>query len=67
MNNILDEMNQRFIDANVENKANINLNNLTDDATNVLLSRVNMDSILSGTTYKKYFIQCGTESRVYIL
>lgn len=62
MNDTLEEMNQRFIDAGVENKANINLNNLTNDATNVLLSRVNMDSILSGETYKKYFIQNGTLS-----
>ena len=62
MNDILDEMNQRFIDANVENKANINLNNLTDDATNVLLSRITMANIKNGGGYYKsgYYIQAGT-------
>ena len=59
MNTILEEMDQRFIDANVENKANINLNNLTDDATNVLLSRINMDNIPDGETYRKIQICTG--------
>ena len=62
MNNTLEEMNQRFIDANVENKANKNLNNLTNDATNVLLSRITMANIKNGGGYYKsgYYIQAGT-------
>lgn len=59
MNNTLEELDQRFIDAGVENKANINLNNLTDDATNVLLSRINMDNIPDGETYRKIQICTG--------
>lgn len=61
MNNTLEEMDQRFIDANVENKANKNLNNLTNDATNVLLSRITMANIKNGGGYYKseYYIQAG--------
>ena len=62
MNNTLEEMDQRFIDAGVENKANKNLNNLTNDATNVLLSRITMANIKNGGGYYKsgYYIQAGT-------
>ena len=60
MNNMLEEMDQRFIDAGVENKANISLNNLNEDGINKLLTEVNLDTIKGGTTYKKYYIQSGT-------
>ena len=59
MNNTLEELDQRFIDAGVENKANISLNNLNKDGINKLLTEVNLDTIKGGTTYKKYFIQSG--------
>ena len=62
MDNRLAIMDNRIIESAQENKANINLNNLTDDATNVLVSRLNMDNILNGENYFKspYKIKCGT-------
>lgn len=62
MNNALEEMDQRFIDADVENKANISLDNLNTAGINKLLSEVNMDTIKDGSTYSKYYIQSGTVS-----
>ena len=62
MNETLAKLDQRFIDAGVENKANIDLSNLNGNGINVLLSKVNMDSILNGETYSKHFIQSGTVS-----
>ena len=61
MNDILNEMDQRFIDANIENKANIDLGNITDDATNALLQLINMDNLPDGTTYHKvpFLVQAG--------
>ena len=60
MNNTLDALDQRLIDAAVENKANISLDNLNTAGINKLLTEVNLDTIKGGTTYKKYFIQGGT-------
>ena len=64
MNNTLDALDQRFIDAGVENKANISLDNLNTAGINKLLTEVNLDTIKGGTTYKKYYIQGGTVSVV---
>ena len=62
MNNTLAEIDARIIESAQENKANINLNNLTNDANTELLSRVNMDTILNGKNYFKlpYKVKCGT-------
>ena len=59
MNNTLDALDQRFIDAGVENKANISLDNLNTAGINKLLTEVNLDTIKGGTTYEKYYIQSG--------
>ena len=59
MDNRLAVMDTRIIESAQENKANINLNNINDEGINKLLSLVNMDTIWSGTTYKKYTVQWG--------
>ena len=66
MDNRLAVMDTRIIESAQENKANINLNNLTNDATNVLLSRINMDNISNGNNYFKspYKIKCGKVTTV---
>lgn len=66
MDNRLAVMDTRIIESAQENKANINLNNLTNDATNVLLSRINMDNLSNGNNYFKspYKIKCGKVTTV---
>lgn len=66
MDNRLAVMDTRIIESAQENKANINLNNLTNDATNVMLSRINMDNLSNGNNYFKspYKIKCGKVTTV---
>ena len=66
MDNRLEVIDNRIIESAQENKANINLNNLTNDATNVMLSRINMDNLSNGNNYFKspYKIKCGKVTTV---
>ena len=66
MDNRLEVIDNRIIESAQENKANINLNNLTNDATNVMLSRINMDNLSNGNNQFKapYKIRCGKVTTV---